>query len=358
MKRRLNNDGNIYLRKDGRWVASISFAGKRITRYAKTESDAVAKLNELKGQVFTGSLSVPTDITLSQWIAQWLAIKQPNLRPSSYSVYRQALSYVSVIIGDLPLHKLTPLNLSLAFVQMQKEHDAPRRVNLCHGYLRQCLDYAVNMEILGKNPMLKVAKPKWTPQHREYWSLEQVDQFIETALQHPGKYSPLFVLMVTTGMRISEALGLTWKDVDLEQRKVRISRALVWVPRLNYVEMPPKSAAGKREITLMDATIRALERVPRGSGCIFQTINGTPPNPFDIKERLTVLCKKAGVPFVNVHGLRHVHAMMALEAVRDPYLVQQRLGHSSVAVTLLVYGYPTRDESQIADELNKRLGQG
>ena len=204
--------------------------------------------------------------------------------------------------------------------------------------------------------MLRVPKPKWTPRHREYWSPEQVIRFIDTTLEDSGKYSPLFILMISTGMRISEVLGLTWKEVDLERRKIRITRAMVWVPNLHYVDMPPKSAAGKREITPMEISIRALSQIPRHEGFLFQTIHGNLPSPTDLRERMVLLCQRANVPFVNIHGLRHVHAMMALEATKDPYLVQQRLGHSNVSVTLTIYGYPAHDEAQIANELDKKFG--
>ena len=366
MKRRFNNEGSIFQRKDGRWVAQISRDGKLITRYAKSQPEALAKLLELRTEAGEEPVlpaappppPVTTSPTLSDWISQWLEINELLLRPSTFRAYHDSIAFVSTILGDTPLNQLTPLNLSRAYVALQKTNHAPRQLNLSHGYLNQCLDYAVSMGLLSSNPMLNVPKPKWTPQRRVYWTPDQTQRFIEVSLVHKAKYSPLFVVLVTTGLRISEAVALTWSDIDLEQQKIKVSRALVWVSGVGYSEMPPKTVAGNRTITMMEATVTALEQVPHGPGLLFQSRKGNPPNPTDLRRRLITLCGLAEVPPINLHGLRHVHAGLALDALKDPYLVQQRLGHGSVAVTFAIYGYPTRDESQVATELDKKFGKG
>ena len=349
--------GSVYHRSDGRWCAHIVLNGKRVTRSARTERDAKKILKELRAQVRQEKTAAPKVLTLAEWIEQWLTIKAPNLRQSSLFTYREALAYVTRFIGDQPLDSLTPMSLTLAYAQLQQKHTAPRQLNLSHGYLQQCLDYAVRFGLLDVNPLRSVPKPKWTPRRRKYWTFEETSRFIDTALAHTAKYSPLFVLMVTTGMRVSEALGLTWAEVDLEKKTVEVVRALVWITSSIYVEEPPKSAAGYRTIALPDAAVTALRKIPTKNTYLFHTIGVGLPTLQDLRQRLLAMCRRAGVPEINIHGLRHVHAMLALEVVKDPYLVQQRLGHASIAVTLAVYGYPTRDESVIADELNKRLGK-
>ena len=164
------------------------------------------------------------------------------------------------------------------------------------------------------------------------------------------------MFLVSTGLRVSEACGLTWGDVDLAARRFRVAKAQVYVGGEFHVG-PPKSKAGRRSITLDATGIEALRQVT--TSCdddgVFRTRKGRPPVPGVVKREVRHLCEMAGVPVLSPHGLRHVHAMLALKATRDPYLVQRRLGHSHVSVTLGLYGYPTDDEESVAPALDRLL---
>ena len=114
-------------------------------------------------------------------------------------------------------------------------------------------------------------------------------------------------------------------------------------------------------MSLPDSALTALRAVERGDapdGPIFRTSTGNPPTDRHILDALNDLCKVARVPRLHVHGLRHVAAMLALEATGDIYLVQQRLGHSHVNVTLGIYGYPSRSEAAVAPALDRLLTTG
>jgi integrase len=348
--------GSVYRRGDGYWVASIRLGNKKVVRYAKTEKDATLKLRDLIKDQHVGALAQPTKVTLDEWVAQWLA--EATLRPSTVRSYRQVLTPVLNDVGSLRLDKLTPALLSSTYAKLAKQGMGARRRQLSHGYLKGCLERAVELEILGRNPMAKVRRPKWEPRQRRYWTAEQTTRFLQNCESDRGPWSPLFTVLTTCGLRFSEAIGLTWHDVDLEHKTLQVNRALVWVGGTRYPG-EPKSKAGYREIALTRLAIAAFQRLERGDAeeSIFVgPRSGHAPRPDALRKPLIKLCAQAGVPYVNIHGLRHVHAALALRATGDAHAVQKRLGHSHVTTTIGIYGYATHTDSDVAAAFDGLVG--
>ncbi len=284
--KRSNNDGSVYRRKEGRWVAQTTINGKHVSRYARTEIEAFKKLEQLlerPPEPVVEQVEAPSPEpepalpSLSLWVEQWLAMKQ--LRPSTMAMYRKTIGYVLRYLAAVPISELTPLMLTKTFARLQAETNAQRQLNLAHGYLKACLEQALDFELIEKNPMLKVPKPKWEEQEKAYWTLKQTKAFIETGLKEDRYWHPLFVFLVSTGMRISEALGLYWKDVDSKRNRVRIERGLVWSGQTWSIQRP-KTKAGARWVTLTGSAIAALNQLQMPESVeapIFRTHTGEPP---------------------------------------------------------------------------------
>ena len=215
------------------------------------------------------------------------------------------------------------------------------------------------MDIIPTNPMVKVAKPNCPKPDRRYWTVEETRRFIEVASHSSRKWSPLCLLLVSTGLRISEALGLTWQDVNLDKNLIHITTVQVHTDG-QFIAGPPKTRSGRRSISLDNVGSSVMKTLARdgGKGGVFRTRKGKPPVPGVIIRELRQLCDEAGVPRLTPHGLRHVHAMLALEATGDAYLVQRRLGHSHISVTLGLYGYSLRKDYSVASALNELLACG
>jgi integrase len=273
--------------------------------------------------------------------------------------YQQALAPVVAEIGQVRIDRLTPAILSHCFLTLHKRGLGGRRRQLTHSYLRQCLAHAVAPGgLMGHNPMDRVERPRWEPRTRRYWTVQEASRAITTAGESRAKWDPLFVLLATAGLRISEAIALRWSDVDLGGPTITIERAIVWSGN-QRAENGPKTRAGARTITLPSVAVEALRRIPRPLDAdqpIFVTQDGNPPNPAHLREPFARLCAKAGVPRINIHGLRHTAAAMAYRATGDPYAVQHRLGHANVSVTVGIYGYGTRADREVADRLGELLG--
>jgi integrase len=357
--RRGKQEGSVYQRKDGRWVASICVDGQRYYRYGQSVWDALEQLEAIKKDACPTSDGPASRITLGEWIDRWLTEISPDIRPSTRNTYRYTLKPISEEIGNVHLNELSSLLLSETFTRIRERGKGARQLNLAHGYLKACLKHAVNLEIIDKNPMDKVRRPKWTQRERVYWNLEEVNRFIRTGLGGERYWDALFVFLCVTGLRVSEALALRWDDVAHHDRMVKVERATVWRGS-HYDEVEPKTKAGIREVSVPAVARIALDvirsrKIPNPEDRIFTTKHGTPPRLSDLAKYLSSLCQRAEVRRMNVHGLRHVAAMLALEAVNDPYLVQKRLGHSHISVTLGIYGYTSRDESEVGSQMDRLL---
>jgi integrase len=337
---------SVYRRKsDGRWVVAAVTDGKLRSRYFKTEEEARASIGQ--GVADTG--------TLGHFVETWLASKKDVYRASTYELRRQLLPRFIRPIAHLPLVEVTPVTIASTLAASSLKSS---RKSGAYSMLRVCLKDAVAMGLTPENPALRVPKPGHKPSRKDYWTREQARQFLAAA--DGGACGPvgLFPFLLLTGLRISEALGLEWRDVDLGRGRVTIARALVYNVGLRHVEEAPKTKAGHRTIALPSeglSVLRKRRKTTTGQGRVFTTRFGHTPDPANLRRSMRLACKAARVPYVSIHGLRHVHAMLALEATGDVYAVQRRLGHANVAITVGIYGYSKREDTDTATAIDKLL---
>ena len=367
--RRPNGTGSISRLKDGRYCVTFTDPnGKRLYRYRKDRGDAERELAKL---IDSGGVPLPPAIahftttdgespTLSAWADVWLAACESRLRNATYKTYQRQIARITGIIGGIRIDALTPASLTATLAELRKRKTGDRQLQQIYAVLRTCLEAAAKMDVIPANPMRKVDKPRWDAVKREYWDVAETKRFLETALASDRRYAPLLALLVSTGLRVSEALGLEWEDVNLELRTLSVKRALVWFYREWKIDSP-KTKAGLRTITLPASGIAALRRygannkITTNSGPIFRGETGQPPNNSNLRLVLLDLCKEAEVPPINIHGLRHVAATMALKATKDVHAVQRRLGHANVAVTMGIYAYALVEDTDAADAIDRML---
>jgi len=166
-------------------------------------------------------------------------------------------------------------------------------------------------------------------------------------------YGALFTVSAHTGLRRSELLGLQWKDIDLTHGSLSVQRSLHHIPKQGYVITEPKSARGRRTIALGPALINELRRhramqaeqrlvagsVWQSSEWVFTRPDGRPLDPAIVSRRFSKLVLKLELPKVRLHDLRHTHATLLLAEGVHPKIVQERLGHSSISITLDTYSH-------------------
>ncbi|WP_040666533.1 tyrosine-type recombinase/integrase [Nitrolancea hollandica] len=343
---------SVYKRQDGRWVAAVYINGKKVSKYGKTKAEAKAKLKEfLKADKVKQPETKPDSLSLSQWVTQWLKMREYDLRPSTLEGYRRALALIPAKVGKVPIDSLTPIQLAGFFTSVKPS----RLLQLCYTVLRRCLKDAVNMELLTRNPLDKVPKPVWkSTRDRQYWTEDEYKRFLDMALNCLLDHVQLFAFLAVTGLRISEALALTQEDIDLSARQVTVNKALVYIRQEKRFElMPTKTKAGKRRVSLPAVAVQALSELPRDRQHVFY--DSQPPTFWMLRNDLKRLCKLAGVPYVNLHGLRHIAATTAIRACQDWHAVSRRLGHTQISTTLSLYTYALVSDDAVADALDKLI---
>jgi integrase len=242
-----------------------------------------------------------------------------------------------------------------------------RTVNYVHTILHRALKDAVRWGRLARNPA-DAADPPRAGQKSDgvlAWDAETLRVFLAHSRESGDRLHTLWVLLATTGMRRGEAIGLRWKDVDLDKGRLRVVQTITQI-RSQIAVGEPKTTQGRRSIALDSGTIAALrqhrkamleERMLVGpdfsdEGLVFHEPDGSRLRPNAVSARFVRRVGQHGLPGLTVHGLRHTWATLALEQGIHPRVVQERLGHSTIAITLGIYSHvsPTLHD-EAADEI-------
>lgn len=326
----------------------------------KTKKAAQERLTELLTALQGGTWVEPSKRTLAVFLREWLDSIRATVRPSTWAAYSM-LTEVHIIaaLGTVPLQRLTAAQLNALYADLLakgrrdgKGGLSPRTVAYVHATIRKALAEAVRWQILTRN----VADAATPPRQRSSdtlrtWSADELRAFL--AHVESDRLYAAYVLAATTGLRRGEVLGLRWRDLDLNAGRLAVVQTLVSV---NYVVSfsTPKTARGRRSVALDSTTSAALrahrvrrleERLALGLGSpgdddlVFTDVEGEPLHPGQFSDRFDRLVKAAGVPRINFHGLRHTHATLALRAGVHPKVVSERLGHSTISITLDTYSH-------------------
>jgi integrase len=239
-----------------------------------------------------------------------------------------------------------------------EEASSPKTVRHVHTLLHKALNDAVRWGHLARNPASLAEAPRPRTPEMHVWTAEQLRTFLHE-VERERLYAA-WLLLITTGMRRGEVLGLTWENVDLRAGRLSVVHSLTVVDYHRVAMLEPKTAKGRRSVALDPATIDALrahrkqqleERMVAGpttqdSGLVFTRPSGAPIHPEYVSRRFTQLSRRAGLPRIRLHDLRHSYATAALTTGISAKVVSERLGHSSVSITLDIYSHvlPSIDE--------------
>lgn len=232
----------------------------------------------------------------------------------------------------------------------------PKTVRYVHTILHRALRDAVRWGRLPRNPADAADPPKVgeSDDVERAWDAPTLEKFLTTSLARDDPLYALWVLLATTGMRRGEALGLRWSDLDLDQHRLRIVQTLIQI-RSEVSISTPKTFRGRRPIALDPGTISVLRRLHErleseteitgvavcADDLVFRQPDGSPLRPNAITEQFIRRVLGMGLPRLTLHGLRHTWATLALGQGVHPKVVQERLGHATIAITLGIYSHVT-----------------
>jgi integrase len=360
MGKRGNGEGSIYFRKsDEKWVGSITLENrKRKVFYGKTRKEVQEKLKVALREQQQGTLVTTPKQTLAQFLTDWLENSQKqSVRPRTYERYEELVRlHIVPVLGRCELQKLSAQHLQTFYAKKAGEGLSATTINHFHNVLHKALDTAVKWNLVARNVCDLVSPPRRKQYEVQPLTLEQVHKLLAVVEGH--YMEALFKVALATGLRRGELMGLKWQDINFDTGVLQVRRILSRVPTKmpgkGYVEAEPKTQKSRRSIVIAPFALEALKlhrerqrgvKLKVGSAWqdhdyVFCTSIGTHLNPTrDMLGQLKSLLKKAGLPDIRFHDLRHSAATLLLSVGVHPKVVQEVLGHSQIGITLDVYSH-------------------
>lgn len=362
-KKRANGEGSIRKRKDGRWEGRYTTGhdpetGKAIYKnvLGRSQAEVKEKLKQAIGEAQALDINKAGKYTVGDWMEVWFQdYAKIKVRPSSHQTYQGYIhNHIRPNIGDIPLEKLTSLDLQKFYKKLlttgrvdrveakgQPKGLSAKTVRNIHQILSSGLKLAQEQRLILTNPAEGCALPRVEHQEMKTLTTVQLASFFREA-RESGVFE-LYYLELATGLRRGELLGLKWEDVDLERGDLRVRRQ---VSRINgeVMEAPLKTKNAYRTLPLAEDTVSVLREQRRKVGnstWVFPSSNGGPISPDSVLHMLHRVLKRAGLPKVRFHDLRHTFATLALQNGVDVKTVSGMLGHFSAGFTLDTYAHIT-----------------
>lgn len=347
---------------------STPINNQHITSTNRTNDEALTILRQIQRELMRGMKDQDSKILLRDYLHEWLNTSRMALRPKTVDDYGRTIQkHIIPHLGDVPMIDLSVTKVETFYCQLIESGVGIRTVRLVHSILHRALERAVFQQLLLKNPTAKAILPRYIHDEMKVLDVIRVKQFLEAANERP--YVALYHLAVKTGMRMGELLGLKWKDLQWGNGRLYVQRQLQDLRGYGYVFQEPKTRSGRRTIQLGKGTLDTLHKHfaqqqqqkvsvgHRWQDCnlIFSSKIGSPLDPSNLRLDFKHVIKRAGVPRVRFHDLRHTAASLLLNNGIPVIVVSRILRHSSPSITMDIYGHlynEKQDEvAHLMDEL-------
>lgn len=356
--------GSMIKRGDQTYLLRLSLGrdkvtGKRLYRTETvhgTKKEAEARLRDLINEYDRGITSSPSKQSLNEFLLHWLESKQANIKARTIQDYTGVWKrYLRDGIGRLPLDKLSPSEIQKRYDAMVAQGLSPLTVRRLHTVLHQALARAVKWRMLSANPAADLELPSLKRRRvARALTVEQAQAFLQACHQH--RLGAAFRLALETGMRPQEYTALQWSDIDFAGQAVRVTKTLFFPKGGGWrLEEDTKTDLSCRGVALSAEALEELrqhrtqqlqERLflgPdwKGSGHDFVFTNGQggPISPVILTRAFKQILQAAKLPNLRVYDLRHSHATLLLQGGVAPKVASERLGHSTITLTMDTYSH-------------------
>lgn len=355
--------GNLTKRGKDTWRIRVGFGetpdGKRKSHtetFYGPKKDAEKRLTEILGQKNKGTFVWSKKTTLNQWLDHWLATNvKAHVAQTTHGQYtRTAKLYIRPTLGEKRLSEIEQLDVQCLYNQLSLDGYSPRTIRYAHAVLRASYRDAIRAKKVAVNPCIDVQLPKRTKQKCKSMTLDQAQAFL--AASYPDRRGLVYRLMLETGMRTEETLGLQWQDIDFREGKLMVQRALVFPKEKDqqWYFADPKTESSVRAIELsrrmldelrahqLDqvALMRKLGLGYQRLDLVFATDFGAPLDGANLRRRtFRKICKAAGIEGFTPHKLRHSVASLMMARGEHPKVIAERLGHADEKFTISTYSH-------------------
>jgi integrase len=366
--KRGHNEGSIYQMASGKWRAQVTVGGKRLSSVKASKKEAQQWLRQMLSQVDRGMTYGSAVALFGGFLESFLEAKKDKLRRSTYDqYYRVVYKYILPALGDVRFQDLKPYTIQGFYDRLVAEGVGKRMVQITHSVVHSSLEHAEMIGLVQRNPSKGLSLPSTAKSRAGSWTESEASSFIVALKGQRNEH--LYHMALTTGMRQGELLGLQWKDVDWINRTLFVVRQAFMPEGGGYKFVEPKTKNGKRMVDLSSADIKILRlqfakvnELCRFAGdrwtendLVFPSIVGTPQSRWNIEKEFKKFIEAAGVPVIRFHDLRHTAASLMLNHGVEAFIVSRRLGHSTVQITMDLYGHILPGAQRHAADLMSEL---
>ncbi len=365
--------GNYYISME--WYHNGTRKTKSISVRKELGLDRSAEAREAKAlrdkimhEHRQGTYVLPSSTLFKEFITEWIDNHQYNLKPTTHESYKRFIdNHIIPELGDYTLQTLRPSHLKTLYNKKLKSGRADgksgglstRSVSYIHTILRECLDSALEDELIPRNIAKAVSPPTVNRPDIKYWPWDKAKLFLENTCN--DRYYLFYLIALSTGMNRGEILGLRWQDVNWKKKTISVLQTVVNITGGPLIQSSAKTKNRTRTLDITDKLIAALKEQRKKqseeiialkntnrSGLIFTTTSGNVVSPRNMDrsfERAIIRYNKTKkneedkLLVTGTHVLRHTYATHLLEEGVHPKVVQERLGHANIRVTLDTYSH-------------------